>query len=396
MDALSKETGASLDAAGPLLVAAAGAAAEAAEGKGDAARRALSEVEAARLEYLGLYNRYAMATAPASLLLADSRTREEGKRQLELACASQDFTGELKEIVQRAAAALGGFGGDGRRRSQTVRESLDRLRDRIAEGAALRASAPAALRSEGGECPDCDLEMVVDRSLSEARCPECHQLVQLHGTVYEEAQFHTQEGQRSKSGCFSPNRHYSVWMDRILALEPESEIGDPNDPENVAGEKVIRELRALARKKNKYLGMLSVEDVRDMLRILGHSELNRNASLLLMKLTGKGPPLLPEDKRLKGETMFSQAIQTRSNLEISRTNRNYYPYYIFKIYDLILEADDPNRLLLWYIHLQGAETLRNNDQEWRLICERLDWEWRPTDPAMVAGYPARFGSAARC
>ena len=235
--------------------------------------------------------------------------------------------------------------------------------------------------TEVNSCPDCGLGTVVDPDRSEAVCPGCRRVFGLYGAVFEDSQFYAQDGQKAKSGCFNPNRHYAFWMDRILALEPDTELGSRGDPDNTRGEKTLAALRARLHRQGRILQMITVEDVRGMLRELKLTSLNQNVSLVIKKLTGRGPPPLSEAKRTRGEALFSKAIEIREQICRARANRNYYPYYIYKIYDAILEKDDPDRAMLRFIHLQGEETLSSNDLEWRDICNRLpEITWRPTLP----------------
>lgn len=250
-------------------------------------------------------------------------------------------------------------------------------------------------RSKGcddvGDCPECGVSLCVDGAQSQARCPECAQLFELHGVTFDEAQFKHQEGQRSKSGKFNPNHHCQEWMVRIQGLEPETELGDPKDDENTRGEKLIANIRAEARRTGRLLAMLEVEDVRTLLSNIKMSQFNRNASLILKKLTGVAPPILCEEKKVRAEIMFSMANAARAEICSDSSNRSYYPYYIFKILDLILDFDDPDRLLMCYIHMQGENTIDNNDAEWAEICKRTGWEWRSTNLAVLETYRRRFG-----
>lgn len=419
MDSISLETGARLKATDALfarvrtyLEEESGKATAGAVNHGKIGK----EFELLQLELNGIYCRFAMVTAPAALKLLDARTRDAGIRDMRIAASSQDFDGELRvlhtkleAVLQQTRAENDPETAKGQKSTRTklttsehtyrvLCETLERFRGQAqSDSRASRAPLALAAASNAVEnvdceiCAECETELVVDTGRSEARCPECQKVVELHGCVYEDAQFYSQEGQRTKSGCFSPNRHYAVWIDHILAIEPESEIGDGNDPDSQTGEKLIVQLRVQARKTNRYIMLLTINDVRAMLKAIGRTDLYRNASLILKKLTGQGPPMLSEDKRVKGEMMFSQANQMRASLGIPN-NRNYYPFYICKIYDLILAPDDPDRLLLWYIHLQGEDTLDNNDREWRMICGPLGWEWRPTNPAKIATYRTIFAS----
>jgi len=393
-------------APGPDLEAGRPPAAAAAAGPADGGGRAAFLL--LRLRFQGLYSRFVLATGPARLNLSQAVHRDAAERDLRLVISSHNFTSELRGILCDLKNWLAPYEeGKTARVALQLGESLARLQDRICgisslnETQAQREAADAAFRAVERDavekCDDCALDLIVEPF--GARCPECHRLYDCNDAVYEDAQVFSPAAQNSKtkSGCFSPNKHCAEWMTRILAQESDAEIGDPDDPHNQGGEKLLAQLREEAARSNQYIPMLTVDSTRRLLRRVGRTDLNRNVPLIIKKLTGVSPPCLNEAKRLKGEMMFAQVIHIRNELAGAhkKVNRNYYPYYLYKIYDLILEREDPDRFMLWFIHLQSSETLTNNDREWKLICDRLKWEWRPTDPARTAGYWALYSGSHR-
>jgi len=231
--------------------------------------------------------------------------------------------------------------------------------------------------------------MEVNSETSELTCAGCGKVRELVGTVFDDAQFYNQEGQKAKSGSFNPNRHFRFWMDRILAREPEEELSDKDDPDDTCGERLLEQLRGVVRRDQKILRLLTVDDVRAMLKEAGRTDLNKNVPLIMRRLTGVGPPQLPESICQRVEKLFSKAIEIGERVRpASRTNRNYYPYYIYKILDAILsEETDPgaaaeareHRRVLYYVYMQGQDTLDKNDREWEEICMELpEIEWTPT------------------
>lgn len=377
---------------------------------GGRAAAAHTRLAGVRFEFQGVFVCYATATAPARLKLRDARARQNAAGELRAAITSRDFPGELQSFLRRARDALtdaakarkGGAGGP-RRPLDALVEHLDLLARRICgvsslnDAQAAREAADAAAKAvdaiECDDCDDCGVRLVAEAGGAEARCPECQRLYDLHGFVYEGAQLFSQEGQRGKSGQFNPNRHFDKWLNRIQALGPEAEIGDPLDPDNLGGEKLIHRLGAECERLNIFRHQLNVAQVRMLLKTVGRTDLNQNSSLILKKLTGLEPPILSEEKRVRGEVMFSQVLQHIAATAASAGNRNYYPFYIYKIYDLILDEDDPDRFILWFIHLQGADTLSNNDRDWKPICAEFGWVWRPTDPAKAVQYRSLYGKS---
>ena len=73
---------------------------------------------------------------------------------------------------------------------------------------------------------------------------------------------------------------------------------------------------------------------------------------------------------------------------MGRVNRNYYPYYIYKILDQLLAADDyENRRVLYYIYIQSKETVEADDADWEQIClELAEIDYVPTDRTKALEY----------
>ena len=66
--------------------------------------------------------------------------------------------------------------------------------------------------------------------------------------------------------------------------------------------------------------------------------------------------------------MFCSILRMREKLEIC-CNRRYYPFYIYKIFDEILDGEQ--RWVLSHVHLQSEKTRKKCEIEWREIRLRL-------------------------
>ena len=241
------------------------------------------------------------------------------------------------------------------------------------------------------QCQSCGAEMVVDPARSVLRCAGegCGSLRELVGTVFDDAQFYSQEGQKAKSGTFNPNRHFQFWWAHIHAREPEEEIGDKGDPENQYGEKLLAALGGIVARDGWILRLLTIYDVRNMLDEIGRTDLNKNAPLLLKKLTGVGPPQPSDSLAARVENLFTKGIEIGERVRrADRVNRNYYPYYIMKILEELLPPEDAEaRRIFYYIYIQSKETVEADDDDWELICEELrEIKYRPTDRSLGLKY----------
>ena len=72
--------------------------------------------------------------------------------------------------------------------------------------------------------------------------------------------------------------------------------------------------------------------------------------------------------------MFVLVMECGSKLKAKHhVNRNYYPFYIFKILDLIIPKTDlEQRKILSFIYLQKADTTNRNIIEWNDIQRQMD------------------------
>jgi hypothetical protein len=395
-------------------------------GDGDATGAGLS------VELAAIHTRYALSTSHVFFRAATGEAeRAAAREEFQQIVAAEDFLGELDRLVARAQDALGvrndtaapppggirsGCGAAARRgrgrpkapdadracapapgRAPLSREAareartlLDHYAEHDVDCAARAVELSLSTHGERyGVCDDCRLDMSVVADTSELVCPGCGRARELIGTVFDDAQFYNQEGQKAKSGSFNPNRHFRFWMDHILAREPEDELGDKDDPDNACGEKLLKQLLDLVRRDKKILRLLSVDDTRALLKELGRTDLNKNTPLIMRLLTGVGPPCLSEAICLRVEKLFSKAIEIGERIRpAARSNRNYYPFYIYKILDSILPEDDlDSRRVLFYIYMQGQDTLDKNDREWEDICAELpEITWSPTNRSKAQKY----------
>lgn len=238
-------------------------------------------------------------------------------------------------------------------------------------------------------CTLCNNLMILDSVNSELVCENCGIVKELFGTAFDDMQFYSQEGQKAKSGTFNPSRHFLFWWIHITTREPEEEIGDKNDNDNLYGEKVIEQLKLLAKKCNLLKSTLDVYHIRDMLKKINRTDLNKNTALLLKKVTNIGPPQLSRELEIRVENLFTKIIEAEVKIRRSeRINRHFYSYYIYKILDLLIPEDDlENRKIFYYIYVQSKTTVESDDDDWKKICEIIpELHYKPTDRKMYLKY----------
>ena len=118
----------------------------------------------------------------------------------------------------------------------------------------------------------------------------------------------------------------------------------------------------------------SVGDCRRWLKELRRNRLYKNASLILKLLRDDELPPIDQCVINRAELMFCPVLRMREKLELCG-NRRHYPFYIYKIFDEILEGEQ--RWVLSHIHLQSEKTSKKCEIDWREIrlclhCQRTN------------------------
>jgi VLTF3-like late transcription factor len=384
-------------------------------------RTTAGAITAMSYELSGLEIKFALSTSHLYIsALAGETERLDASSEFARILAVEDFTGNVDRLVTRGESLLRDAGaplrddgaelkarrgGRGRGAPAAATPTRGGKKVPLATCAPLQRlldSYPrkgACPSENGGEvaavdyesCPACSGPTAVDAARSVLRCrdPACGAVSELVGIAFDDSQFYSQEGQKAKSGTFNPNRHFQFWWMHILAREPEEEIGDRDDPDNQYGEKLLDRLRTMVVRDNLILRLLTVYNVRDMLREVSRTDLNKNVPLLMKKLTGVGPPQVSDALAVRVENLFTKAIETGERIQrAGRVNRNYYPFYINKLVEsLVSEEDTETRRILYYIYVQSKETVEEDDEDWEQICLELgEIEYKPTDRSLGQKY----------
>lgn len=242
----------------------------------------------------------------------------------------------------------------------------------------------------------CGGKMDILPDTSELRCSLCGMIITLEGTVFEDSQFYTQQGQCTKHKKYDAKRHCKKWLDQIQAKE------NKNFPPEL-----IVVLNDRAKKyytrggKLRPMTRMRCSQIRDWLKDIGQTDYNPHAPLLRKIITSENgnaviPPQLSYDEEQRVLVKFARAMDMYDQLmekkltnvtNNRRPNKPYYPYVLFKI--LHMEVKKGSRLdgLIECIHLQSDSTLKNHDTIWKEICENMgdekDFVYKPTDRTIL-------------
>lgn len=253
----------------------------------------------------------------------------------------------------------------------------------------------AVVKEPVSDC-SCGGKMDVLPDTSELRCCVCGMIVTLEGTVFEDSQFYTQQGQCTKHKKYDAKRHCKKWLDQIQAKE------NKNFPPELIVALNERAKKYYTRNgKLRPMTRMRCAQIRDWLKDLGETDYNPHAPLLRKIITSENgkaviPPQLTYDEEQRVLVKFARAMDMYDQImekkltnitNNRRPNKPYYPYVLFKI--LYMELKKGPRLdgLIECIHLQSDSTLKNHDVIWKEICENMgdekDFVYKPTDRTIL-------------
>ena len=145
-----------------------------------------------------------------------------------------------------------------------------------------------------------------------------------------------------------------MWMDCILARE-----------------KITPELERVinAVKKEWKMYPLSIVSVRNVLTKIGYNKHYKHAPLILKRVSGVGPPDIPDNILVRCKFIFSEVMKAYKFC-FNSSNSAGYPYIIYKIFDAGCGFHE-HRRILYCIHVQSPRTIANLDKEWNTILKYL-------------------------
>lgn len=219
---------------------------------------------------------------------------------------------------------------------------------------------------------ECGNLMQILFNSSEMVCNNCGFIYELKGTVFDDSQFYSQEGTRYKHAGYEPSKHCKCWLERIQAKES-------NNP--ITKDHIEKIEKCIARDGRINRRQITVEQIREYLKLCKLSELNEHVALIKRIITGISPPQLTHTETQEITNSFSKAVKAYNLIRpTNKSNMLFYPFLLLKLIEIHVENFQKRKDLISYIHMQGSSTLRQNDTIWYKICQIVDdLEYKPTD-----------------
>ncbi len=218
---------------------------------------------------------------------------------------------------------------------------------------------------------ECGNIMQVMPESSELVCDNCGYLYELKGTVFNDCQFYSQESIRYKHAGYEPSKHVKSWLERIQAKETNT----------ITDDQLIKIEACIKRDGITNKKRLTIEQLRRYLKDSGLTELNEHVALIKRLITGIAPPQLTYAETQDITNSFSKAVKAYNVIRPSnKSNMLFYPYIVWKLVEMHIPDFYKRKNLLSFIHLQGAQTLIQNDTIWAQICKiTRGFKYKPTD-----------------
>lgn len=217
----------------------------------------------------------------------------------------------------------------------------------------------------------CQTKMETFSNASQLYCAKCGKMVDIKGMVFEDAQFYSQEGKKTKHGRYDRIKTFHKWMDNILA----------RGKVKISKKDLDKISNCIERDGLGKMGKaptLTLRHIRSYLQELDITNYNCNASYLLAMFSGVYPPQLSVSEYNKITIYYKKVINMYSKDPVG-SNTPYCPYFIYKIIEELWPNDKVKLQLLNYIHLKKPNTLMKWDNEWRKICKKNSFIFRATD-----------------
>lgn len=217
---------------------------------------------------------------------------------------------------------------------------------------------------------------------SKMKCEQCGKLRMLCGTVFEKSQLGLADDDKtSANNGYSSNKHYKFWIEKTLAEERKE-----------LSEETSIKIKDKIKQKNIKYGKIRYRQMRQILKELHLTELNKHIPWLMKNFNGLSPPTYSFNEKKKNAIIFDKIIAIHDKIQDDdRNNRRYYPFFILKAAEnqfQVLPTDTKEEAaykreklrIALFIHLQNSGTVKKHDAKYKEICEYHKQYYPNEDP----------------
>ena len=258
-------------------------------------------------------------------------------------------------------------------------------------------------------CEHCGTNMKISVETSEILCPnqKCGIVKTMYNMIFDENQYYDQNVNPCKIKRHATIKHCDEWLKKIQA---KVSVEIPDEIIEILNKKVVAEFRR--KNINKSLHSLTCKKIRSWLngcwwtpnrkrkKTSRLTDFNEYVPTLRKILTGiHGTMILPPQLSSQQEElmlgMFSRVMDVydgiinteemlyKLRLNKEQSNKRYYPYFIYKLAEILFRNEKWLPDFLECIHLQNPKTLYRNDLIWQDICTSMGLEYIPTQKRKI-------------
>ena len=292
-------------------------------------------------------------------LETDIKSVESGKEEInyydkigEIICDYYELRDENKNEFQESKNII-----DWLSKKKNKNEEENNSRSKLLNKYCQRVEGVRTIKDDGTNrikyCRECNIEKTLDFGESTFVCTICGDSEEI---ILDE------DKQIKEYSPYQRKNHFKEWLNQFQAKES-TEI-----PESIFVE-IITEMN---KNRIKDLKSLTRDNMKSILKKLGHNNLYEHIPFIINKLTGLDPPTISRNIEIKFIDMFSK-IQEPWELYKPAGRKNFLSYsYVLHKFCQLLELDN---LLNSFPLLKSIKNLKEQEDVWEKICKHLKWEF---------------------
>tara|TARA_E500000178_G_scaffold250079_1_gene246701 strand:+ start:1303 stop:2442 length:1140 start_codon:yes stop_codon:yes gene_type:complete len=292
-------------------------------------------------------------------LETDIKCVESGKEEInyydkigEIICDYYELRDENKNEFQESKNII-----DWLSKKKNKNEEENNSRSKLLNKYCQRVEGVRTIKDDGTNrikyCKECNIEKTLDFGESTFVCTICGDSEEI---ILDE------DKQIKEYSPYQRKNHFKEWLNQFQAKES-TEI-----PESIFVE-IITEMN---KNRIKDLKSLTRDNMKSILKKLGHNNLYEHIPFIINKLTGLDPPTISRNIEIKFIDMFSK-IQEPWELYKPPGRKNFLSYsYVLHKFCQLLELDN---LLNSFPLLKSIKNLKEQEDVWEKICKHLKWEF---------------------